>query len=132
MREITPTMISQFLPSLQEEGLAHGTAEKIYVIIRLIFKMAFLGDLIERNPMGKVPHLNFSLRNIAKRFRINEDLEPIVADRQIRAADLILTNAPYGVFIVKKFSYLIATFHSLSKQSTGAQPVQTDACCILF
>ena len=35
-------MISQFLPSLQEEGLAHGTAEKIYVIIRLIFKMAFL------------------------------------------------------------------------------------------
>ena len=42
MREITPTMISQFLPSLQEEGLAHGTAEKIYVIIRLIFKMAFL------------------------------------------------------------------------------------------
>ena len=104
MCEITPTMISQLLLSLQDEGLAHGTVEKLYVIIRLIFKMAFLGNLIERNPMGKVPHLNFSLRNIAKRFRINEDLEPFVADRQIRAADLILTNAPYGVFIVKKFS----------------------------
>ena len=47
MYEITPTMISQFLPFLQEEGLAHGTVEKLYVIIRLIFKMAFLGDLIE-------------------------------------------------------------------------------------
>ncbi len=56
MREITPTMISQFLLSLQEEGLAHGTVEKHYVIIRLIFKMAFLSDLIERNPMDKVPH----------------------------------------------------------------------------
>lgn len=104
MCEITPTMISQLLLSIQDEGLAHGTAKKIYVIIRLIFKMAFLGDLIERNPMGKVPHLNFSLRNIEKKFRINEDLEPFVVDRQIQAADLILTNAPYGVFIVKKFS----------------------------
>ena len=47
MYEITPTMISPFLPFLQEEGLAHGTVEKLYVIIRLIFKMAFLGDLIE-------------------------------------------------------------------------------------
>ena len=41
MREITPTMISQFLLSLQEEGLAHGMLEKLYVIIRLIFKMVF-------------------------------------------------------------------------------------------
>ena len=30
-----------------------------------------------------------------KRFRINEDLEPFGADRQIRTVDLILTKSPH-------------------------------------
>ena len=56
MQEITPTHIMQFLLTLQQEGLAHATVEKNYVILNLIFKMAFCSDLIKSNPMDKVPH----------------------------------------------------------------------------
>ena len=56
MQEVTPTHIMQFLLTLQQEGLAHATVEKNYVILNLIFKMAFFSDLIKSNPMDKVPH----------------------------------------------------------------------------
>ena len=52
--EITPAQITALLLDIQAEGKAHGTVIKIYTILHSLFKMAYLGDMIDRNPMDKV------------------------------------------------------------------------------
>ena len=52
--EITPAQITALLLDIQTEGKAHGTVVKVYTILHSFFKMAYLGDMIERNPMDKV------------------------------------------------------------------------------
>ncbi len=52
--EITPAQITALLLDLQTEGKAHGTVVKVYTILHGLFKMAYLGDMIDRNPMDKV------------------------------------------------------------------------------
>lgn len=52
--EITPAQISALLLAIQTEGKAHSTVIKVYTILHSLFKMAYLGDMIERNPMDKV------------------------------------------------------------------------------
>ena len=52
--EITPAQITALLLNIQTEGKAHGTVVKVYTILHSFFKMAYLGDMIERNPMDKV------------------------------------------------------------------------------
>lgn len=52
--EITPSQITALLLDIQTEGKAHGTVVKVYTILHSFFKMAYLGDMIERNPMDKV------------------------------------------------------------------------------
>ena len=54
MPEITPAQISALLLSIQAEGKAHSTVVKVYSILHSLFKMAYMGDMIERNPMDKV------------------------------------------------------------------------------
>ena len=54
MPDITPANITALLLSLQSAGLAHGTVVKVYTVLRSLFKMAYLGDVIDRNPMDKV------------------------------------------------------------------------------
>lgn len=54
MRDITPANITAFLASIQAEGLAHGTVLRCYTILRGLFKMAYMADVIDRNPMDKV------------------------------------------------------------------------------
>lgn len=54
MPELTPAQITALLLSIQAEGKAHSTVVKIYSILHSLFKMAYLGDMIERNPMDKV------------------------------------------------------------------------------
>ena len=54
MPDITAARITAFLLSLQAEGLSHGTVVKVYTILRSLFKMAYMGDVIDRNPMDKV------------------------------------------------------------------------------
>ncbi|MDY4431061.1 tyrosine-type recombinase/integrase [Evtepia sp.] len=54
MPEITPAQISALLLSIQAEGKAHSTVVKVYAILHSLFKMAYMGDMIERNPMDKV------------------------------------------------------------------------------
>ena len=71
---------------------------------------------------------SLTLYKLWKRFRINEDSEPFGADRQIRTADLILTNAPCTTFSPKKFSFFVAVFRSLSAQSFALQLIQNFAC----
>lgn len=54
MPEITPAQISALLLDFQAQGKAHATVMKLYTILHSLFKMAYLGDMIERNPMDKV------------------------------------------------------------------------------
>lgn len=54
MPEIKSAQISKLLLNVQAEGKAHATVVKIYNILNLLFKMAYLGDMIDRNPMDKV------------------------------------------------------------------------------
>lgn len=54
MPEITPAQISALLLDMQSDGMAHATVIKVYTILSGLFKMAYLGDAIERNPMDKV------------------------------------------------------------------------------
>lgn len=52
--EITPAQISALLLDIQSEGKAHSTVMKVYTILHSFFKMAYMGGMIDRNPMGKV------------------------------------------------------------------------------
>lgn len=52
--EITSAQIIALLLDMQAEGKAHSTVIKVYTILRSFFKMAYLGDMISRNPMDKV------------------------------------------------------------------------------
>lgn len=52
--EITPAQISAFLLEIQSEGKAHATVVKVYTILLGLFKLAYMGDMIDRNPMDKV------------------------------------------------------------------------------
>ena len=51
--EITPAQISALLLDVQAGGKAHSAVMKVYTILHSFFKMAFLGDMIDRNPMDK-------------------------------------------------------------------------------
>lgn len=54
MPEITPAQITALLLSIQAEGKAHSTVIKVYTILHGLFKMAYMGDMIDKNPMAKV------------------------------------------------------------------------------
>ena len=54
MPEITPAQITALLLDIQSRGKAHATAVKVYAILHGLFKMAYLGDMIQQNPMDKV------------------------------------------------------------------------------
>ena len=55
MPDITPANISALLLSIQSQGRAHATVVKVYTVLNTLFKMAYLNDAIEKNPMDKVP-----------------------------------------------------------------------------
>lgn len=52
--DITTAQITALLLSMQSKGKSHATIIKVYTILQGIFKMAYMADLIERNPMDKV------------------------------------------------------------------------------
>ena len=54
MPEITAAQISALLLSMQAQGKSHGTVIKVYTVLQAILKMAFMSDIIEKNPMAKV------------------------------------------------------------------------------
>ena len=55
LTEIKPAQIKNLFLALQESALAHSTVIGIYVTVNQLFKMAYLDDTIDRNPMDKVP-----------------------------------------------------------------------------
>lgn len=52
--DITAADISALLLSMQAQGKAQATCVKTYNVLRGLFKMAYMADLIEKNPMDKV------------------------------------------------------------------------------
>lgn len=52
--EISSAQITALLLSIQAEGKAHATVVKVYTILNGLFKMAYMSDMISRNPMDKV------------------------------------------------------------------------------
>ncbi len=53
MPEITGAMISELYIKMQKKGLSHGSIEKVRNILSVLFRMAYLNDMIEKNPMDK-------------------------------------------------------------------------------
>lgn len=87
--EITPAQITALLLDIQAEGKAHSTVIKLYTILHSFFKMAYLGDVIDRNPMDKVErpkprkseataeeHQSYTPAEVQRLFRALED-EPL-------------------------------------------------------
>ena len=52
--EVTPTDISALLLDIQAQGRSHATALKTYTVLHSLFKMAYMEDMVEKNPMDKV------------------------------------------------------------------------------
>lgn len=52
--DITAANISALLLSMQAQSKGHGTVIKVYTVLQGLFKMAYMADLIDRNPMDKV------------------------------------------------------------------------------
>lgn len=52
--DITSANISALLLSMQSQGKSHATCVKVYTILHSLFKMAYMGDAVSRNPMDKV------------------------------------------------------------------------------
>ena len=52
--EITSAQSSALLLDMQGKGKAHATVVKVYTILDSLFKMAYLSDMIARNPLDKV------------------------------------------------------------------------------
>lgn len=52
--DVTPAQINALLLQLQKDGMKHASCVKVYTILNLLFKSAFLQDLIQVNPMARV------------------------------------------------------------------------------
>lgn len=52
--EITSAQLTALLVDMQKQRKAHSTTIKVYTILNSLFKMAYLSDVIDRNPMEKV------------------------------------------------------------------------------
>lgn len=67
MPDITPANISSLLLSMQSQGKAHATCVKVYTILHSLFKMAYMSDVIQVNPMDKVERPKFRKGEIKDR-----------------------------------------------------------------
>ena len=54
MPEVMPAQINALLLDFQASGKAHGTCIKLYTVPNMLFKRAYMDDVIDRNPMDKV------------------------------------------------------------------------------
>lgn len=52
--EVSSANINALLLSIQSEGKSHATVVKVYNILLGLFKMAYMSDMIHRNPMDRV------------------------------------------------------------------------------
>ena len=74
MPEVTTSQLSALLLNFQKTH-AHASAVKLYVVLNLLFKMAYLSDAIERNPMDKVER-----PKARKDEKLNTEVEAFTVD----------------------------------------------------
>ena len=55
LQEVTAAQINALLLDYQGSGAKHSSCLRVYGVLRLLFKMAYLNDTLEKNPMDKVP-----------------------------------------------------------------------------
>ncbi len=72
--EVTPAELSALLLSIQAQGKSHATAVKVYTILHSLFKMAYLGDMVQRNPMDKVA------RPVPRKDEIKAEVQALSVD----------------------------------------------------
>jgi integrase len=72
--EVTPAELSALLLSIQAQGKSHATAVKVYTILHSLFKMAYLGDMVQRNPMDKVA------RPVPRKDEIKTEVQALSVD----------------------------------------------------
>ena len=54
LTDMTAAQISALLLDMQAKGKKTATVTKVYTILKSLFKMAYLSDMVSRNPMDKV------------------------------------------------------------------------------
>jgi len=85
MPEITSEQISSLLLSLQsDKGMKVASVVKVYTILNMMFKRAYLSHLIDRNPMDFVPR-----PKPTKAEGKNTELKAFTLDELIRITDCI-------------------------------------------
>ena len=52
--DITSAQVSDLLLDCQASGLSYSTVKGIYITVKQVFDMAYMSDLIEKNPLDKV------------------------------------------------------------------------------
>lgn len=89
MRDITPSMLTKLLLDFQKSGKAHSSAVKLYNILNGVFKMTFLDDSIQENPMLRVTR-----PKPRKNEHVKEESEKAYTVQQLRHILKCLDNEP--------------------------------------
>lgn len=77
--DVSPADLSALLLGIQAQGRAHSTAVKVYTVLHTLFKMAYLEDMVDRNPMDKVS------RPIPRKDEIREREAQALTVEELRA-----------------------------------------------
>lgn len=86
--DVTSADLSALLLDIQARGKAHATAVKVYTVLRGLFKMAYLSDVIQRNPMDKVS------RPVPRKDEIRETEAPALTVDELRTVLEALEGEP--------------------------------------
>ena len=86
--DVSPADLSALLLDIQAQGRAHSTAVKVYTVLHTMFKMAYLADVIPRNPMDKVP------RPVPRKDEIRETEAQALTVEELRAVLEALETEP--------------------------------------
>ena len=86
--DVTPSDISALLLDIQAKGRSHATAVKIYTILHTMFKMAYMEDMVDRNPMDKVS------RPVPRKDEIRETEAQALTLEELRAVLEALETEP--------------------------------------
>lgn len=88
MPDVSSADLSSLLLSIQAKGRAHATAIKVYTVLHTMFKMAYLSDMIQRNPMDKVS------RPVPRKDEIQESEAQALTVEELQTVLDALNNEP--------------------------------------
>lgn len=89
MPDVSSADINALLLDFQSNGRAHSTCVKLYTILNLLFKMAYMDDFIPRNPMDKVQRPKAR----KEEYNASADVESFTVD-EVRHILACLENEP--------------------------------------